>query len=270
MVNSVTQDLGRNEIDALSRIRYAKLYMQLYVIKKITEFESKGMSVSREEFKTQILAEIRENLLKNPVEYIRTHDLGEYDHLRFKLNSNPGVFMKYGFVSSCGNVAAAFAHEFGKISNDEIMFLHSTKWDHLEDGMSGHTVPCVRMEDNQWIMVEPQINPKTGVFTRLIRDQDFQPGKTIEHLLPSMVGQPYVITERSDKNYSDYKQFMAQAGRVPHDQAQKFINNLADIMIAKGAHSSVYISPKSQVSLSKRAIQKTMEIIWRDKRRGMK
>ena len=242
--DGIKQELTKDEIGKLGKIRHSIKYIEMYIMKKIQEFEKNGTPLNFTEFKSDIVTEIRHGLLANPEKYKSTHKLDEYDDIRFQLNAMPHVFMKYRFFASCGNAAAAFADVNTKIPPEDIMFLNSTRWDHLNDGMMGHVVPCVRLFDGSWMMVEPQANPrKNRPFIQLIRKKDFQPGKPVEHLLSSMKGQPHIITKITETNYSNHQQFMTQASRVPADKAREYRSGLDDILIGRGAKSSVYISP---------------------------
>lgn len=242
--DGIMQELTKDEIGKLGKIGHSKKYIEMYIMKKIQEFEKNGTPLNFTEFKSDIVTEIRHGLLANPEEYISTHKLDEYDDIRFQLNAMPHVFMKYRFFASCANAAAAFADVNTKIPPEDIMFLNSTRWDHWNDGMMGHVVPCVRLFDGSWMMVEPQANPrKNSPFIQLIRKKDFQPGKPIEHLLSGMRGQPHIITKITETNYSNHQQFMTQASRVPADKAREYRSGLDDILIGRGAMSSVYISP---------------------------
>ncbi len=243
--NSIKQQLSPQEIDSITNIQDALLYIQLFIVKQIIHSEKSGTQYNQQEFEKNILKEIRQ-ILANPKEYKKTHNLDEYDKLRFTLDGE--TIMKYRFYSGCGNAASAFKYVNSTLNtpipDKDIKFLHSTKWSNLSDGQIGHTVPCVRLSDGNWLMIEPQKHPKKGSFSKTINQDDFQVGKPIYHILShSQQTQPYMITNISSENFYDFEKFLSTASRVSEKQAQEFISKIDKILIGKGAHSSVYINP---------------------------
>ena len=105
--------------------------------------------------------------------------------------------------------------------------MFTTVWDHLLDGRSGHTVPCVELNNGDWIIIEPRNNtfPK-GEFTKRISKDDFQVGKPFKHLMTFRNGEPYMITAKLDKPFIDHDVFLEKASRVKLDEAQTFINQI--------------------------------------------
>ena len=184
------------------------------------------------EFKKTIGDEIKEivkaipKLSKEELE----KTLENYDDKRDKLNATPGIFMKYGFTTSCSNGAVAFIDEFTKEHPERkqyVKFMFTTVWDHLLDGRSGHTVPCVELNNGDWIIIEPRNStiPK-GEFTKRISKDDFQVGKPFKHLMTFRNGEPYMITAKLDEPFTDHDVFLEKASCVKLDKAQTFINQI--------------------------------------------
>ena len=156
--------------------------------------------------------------------------LENYDDKREKLNATPGIFMKYGFTTSCTNGAVAFINEFTKEHPERkqyVKFMFTTVWDHLLDGSSGHTVPCVELNNGDWIIIEPRNNTfPEGEFTKRISKDDVQVGKPFKHLMTFRNGEPYMITAKLDEPFIDHDVFLEKASRVKLDEAQTFINQI--------------------------------------------
>lgn len=201
------------------------------LFKKIQENEE-SHAKTPSEFKKTIGDEIKEivkaipKLSKKELETT----LENYDDKREKLNATPGIFMKYGFTTSCTNGAVAFINEFTKEHPERkqyVKFMFTTVWDHLLDGSSGHTVPCVELNNGDWIIIEPRNNtfPK-GEFTKRISKDDFQVGKPFKHLMTFRNGEPYMITAKLDEPFIDHDVFLEKASRVKLDRAQTFIKQI--------------------------------------------
>lgn len=61
---------------------------------------------------------------------------------------------------SCGHAAKAFCYLNSQLPTDrrlDIKILLSTNIDNLMDGMRGHTVPCIQMQDGKYHAFDPQI-----------------------------------------------------------------------------------------------------------------
>ena len=129
----------------------------------------------------------------------------------------------YRFICSCGTAAEAFKYENSLLNNDEkladIKFINSTRWDKFHDGMSGHTLPCIKLADGKYYAIDPQIpdNEPKFILSKL------EVGNNIYHLLPSMTGTPYMITNISDTNYRNWEIFIEEASRVSSDRAIDFL-----------------------------------------------
>mgnify|MGYP003288703893 CR=1 FL=1 len=112
--------------------------------------------------------------------------------------------MKNRLYVSCGNAAKAFYYVDQHLSDyipgaqnglldTQIMF--STDPEHLIDGMSGHTLPCIKMSDGKYHALDPQIPvDKKNPQLPLIQDEIVVGGQ-INHILPSIAekGRPYKI-----------------------------------------------------------------------------
>ena len=202
------------------------------LLKKIQENEETHAKTPSE-FKETIGDEIKEivkaipKLSKKELETT----LENYDDKRDKLNATPGIFMKYGFTTSCSNGAVAFIDEFTKEHPERkqyVKFMFTTIWDHLLDGSSGHTVPCVKLNKDDWIIIEPRNStiPK-GAFTKRISEDDFQVGKSFKHLMTFRNGEPYMITAKLDEPFIDHDVFLEKASRVKLEDAKKFLAQVA-------------------------------------------
>ena len=186
------------------------------------------------EFKKTIGDEIKEivkaipKLSKKELE----KTLENYDDKREKLNATPGIFMKYGFTTSCTNGAVAFIDEFTKEHpkrKQYVKFMFTTVWDKLLDGSSGHTVPCVELNNGDWIIIEPRNNTiPEGEFTKRISKDDFQVGKSFKHLMKFRNGEPYMITAKLDKPFTNHDVFLKKASRVKVEDAITFLAQVAE------------------------------------------
>ena len=242
------------------QLKHLEVFIWHIVIEEIQKKEKSIDKKEPAEFKATIIETIKENLKaitnlsKDQLETI----LNNYDEQREQLNATPEIFMKYGFTTSCTNSAAAFIHEFTKSypgTKDDVKFMFTTVWNHLLDGSSGHTVPCVKLNDNEWAVIEPRNEtiPK-DTFTKIISDDEFQVGKPFKHLMSHRNSEPYMITAILDKPYTNHEEFLEKASRVRPDKEQEFINSLDEIiMIANGAHSGVYVDPKKPDEIIKQS-----------------
>lgn len=131
----------------------------------------------------------------------------------------------YRFMCSCGAAAEAFKYENSLLSDDEklaskdIKFINSTRWDKLHDGLSGHTLPCIKLNDGEYYAIDPQLptNEPEFILSKL------QVGDNIYHLLSGMANTPYMITNISDTNYRNWNIFMKEASRVSSNRAIEFL-----------------------------------------------
>ena len=132
--------------------------------------------------------------------------------------------MKNRLYVSCGNAAKAFCYVDQHLSDyipgaqnglldTQIMF--STDPEHLIDGMSGHTLPCVKMSDGKYHALDPQIpvNKKNSELP-FIQDEIIV-GGNINHILPSIAenGRPYkimkIVTPKElETTYLDFGKFL--------------------------------------------------------------
>ena len=136
--------------------------------------------------------------------------------------------MKYGISTSCANAAAAFAYEFkNKYDNQEICFLDTTRWSNLINGRVGHVVPCVKLDKDNWIMVEPLIENKDNKVYKIIPKQDMAFGKSLEHLIDHHKGEPYMIVNISNTLPTNHQYFLQYCSRVKLEDAKKFLAQVA-------------------------------------------
>lgn len=112
--------------------------------------------------------------------------------------------MKNRLYVSCGGAAKAFYYVDQHLSDyipgaqnglldTQIMF--SNDPEHLIDGKSGHTLPCIKMSDGKYHALDPQIPvDKKNPQLPLIQDEIVVGGQ-INHILPSIAekGRPYKI-----------------------------------------------------------------------------
>lgn len=208
-----------------------KAQFNMFVIKKIHEYEDKNSNKNPADFKQDVLNTIIQNLndyddpQKDKTENIFNQPLTEeYNNMREALNDKPYIFMKYGISTSCANAAAAFAYEFqNKYKNQEICFLDTTRYTNLIDGRVGHVVPCVKRDKDNWIMVEPLIENKDKKVYKIIPKQDMAVGKSFEHLIDHHKGEPYMIVNISDTLPTDHQYFLKYCSRVKLKDAKAFL-----------------------------------------------
>ena len=207
----------------------------MFVIKKIHEYEDKNSNKNPADFKQDVLNTIIQNLndyddpQKDKTENIFNQPLTEeYNNMREALNNKPYIFMKYGISTSCANAAAAFAYEFkNKYDNQEICFLDTTRWSNLINGRVGHVVPCVKLDKDNWIMVEPLIKNKDNKVYKIIPKQDMAVGKSLEHLIDHHKGEPYMIVNISNTLPTNHQYFLQYCSRVKLEDAKKFLAQVA-------------------------------------------
>lgn len=144
---------------------------------------------------------------------------------RYKFGLTGEEIHNYRFICSCGTAAEAFKYENSLLSDDEkladtdLKFINSTRWDKLHDGLSGHTLPCIKLNDGEYYAIDPQLpnNEPEFILSKL------QVGDNIYHLLSGMTNTPYMITNIGDTNYRNWDIFMEEASRVSSDWAIKFL-----------------------------------------------
>ena len=236
--HSLMKKLSPDELDRYKHEtesnKHFRLYKNKIIIGKINEFEAAG-EYNQEDFENAVLKELR-ILDQNPEKYMDGHSLDDYDKLKFALTGEQ--IMKYRFYCSCGNAALAFAYvnstlsQEDRIPSDKLMFINSTHWKHLVDGMSGHTIPCVKMADGNFYALEPQkYHRKDGVEFIL---SEIAVGNKICHLLKSqdMVNhQPFMITritspDEYSKKYRDFDKFMADCSIVSPKAGKDFLESV--------------------------------------------
>ena len=145
-----------------------------------------------------------------------------YDEQKFALTGES--IMKNRLYVSCGNAAKAFCYVDQHLSDyipgsqnglldTQIMF--STDPERLIDGMSGHTLPCVKMSDGKYHALDPQIPvDKENPQLPFIQDE-IVVGGNINHILPSIAknGRPYkimkIVTPKElETTYLDFGKFL--------------------------------------------------------------
>ena len=243
LVHSLEKKLAPDEQDKYkkgqSNISF-RTHCNKIVINKINEFETNeknGKPYNRDDFENSVLNEIR-ILLQDPEKYMVEHTLDDFDDLKFALSGKN--IMKYRFYCSCGNAATAFAYvnstlpDNEKIPYENLMFITTTHWRNLDNGMSGHTIPCVKMADGNFYAVDPQryINGKVDFII-----SELKVGNKIYHLLKSeeMAGQPYMITgftspDEYGEKYSNFKRFLQEASMVSSGKGKVFLESIvADV-----------------------------------------
>ncbi|MFQ6695734.1 MAG: hypothetical protein ACLRFF_01365 [Alphaproteobacteria bacterium] len=221
---------GKTEHEPLEHL---DVFIWCVLFKKIQRNE-KSHAKTPSEFKKTIGDEIKEivKVIPKLSKKELKKNLKNYDDKRNKLNATPGIFMKYGFTTSCSNGAVAFIDEFTKEHSERkqyVKFMFTTVWDHLLNGRSGHTVPCVKLNNGDWIIIEPR-NPTfpKGEFTKRISKDDFQVGKSFKHLMTFRNGEPYMIRAKLDKPFTDHEVFLEKASRVSLEDAKKFLAQVAN------------------------------------------
>lgn len=219
-----------------TKFKKIKAQFNMFVIKKIHEYEDKNSNKNPADFKQDVLNTVIQNLndyddpQKDKTENIFNQPLAEeYNNMREALNDKPYLFTKYGISTSCANAAAAFAYEFKnkyKDSGIEICFLDTTRWSNLINGRVGHVVPCVKMDNVNWIMVEPLIENKDNKVYKKIPAQDMAVGKSFEHLIDHHKDEPYMIVNRSDRLPTNHQDFLKYCSRVTLEDAITFLSNV--------------------------------------------
>lgn len=232
---------------------YAEERFNLFVARKIQEYEENEKNGKKSDgFRQDILDNVRKSIaeIENPQpNNIFIQNMAEYNNIREQLNATPEVFMKYGFSSSCSNGAGAFVHEFIKtvenilksknlakeeikaeienIKKNDILFLETTKYTNLIDGHVGHVVPCVKLNTNNWIMIEARNETiQENVFIKEIPHSDMVVGKSFEHLIKKHKNEPYIIRGKSSENCTDHEKFLERS-RVPLEEAKEFLAQVA-------------------------------------------
>jgi len=136
--------------------------------------------------------------------------------------------MENHFCVSCGQAAKAFYYVYEQMKPDlpadaklDLMVLLSVDSEHKIDGMSGHTLPCVKLSDGKLHAIEPQIAPRK----KTDKDPGFDfvsddviVGKEIWHTLDSIkkIGRPYIVTkivtpEYHEETLSDFGRFLRES-----------------------------------------------------------
>ena len=211
-----------------------KARINMFVIKKIHEYED-DQTKKIEDFQKDIRDTIIQHLKdyddpqKDKTANIFNQSLAEYNNMREALNDKPYLFTKYGISTSCANAAAAFAYEFKNKYKDpgiEICFLDTTRWSNLINGKVGHVVPCVKLNEYKWLMVEPlHENVDNKVFQE-ISAQNFDIGESLEHLIDHHKDEPYMIVNISDTLPTDHEAFLRECSRVKVEDAIKFLSKV--------------------------------------------
>ena len=218
-----------------TKFKKIKAQFNMFVIKKIHEYEDKNSNKNPADFKQDILDTIIQNLndyddpQKDKTENIFNQPLTEeYNNMREALNDKPYIFMKYGISTSCANAAGAFAYEFkNKYENQEICFIDTTRYTNLIDGRVGHVVPCVKLNKDNWIMVEPLIENMDNKIYKIIPNQDLAVGKSFEHLIDHHKDEPYMIVNRSNTLPTNHQDFLKYCSRVRLEDAKTFLAQVA-------------------------------------------
>ena len=233
--HSVMSRLSPSELEQLKNIKQANLYIHNIILEKINEFElseQKGRYYDRDDFENSILSEIR-TALQDVKAYNAKHNLDNLDKMKFALDGK--TIHKYRFYASCGNAASAFAYENSTMDNgipeSDIMFLNSIRWDHLMDGLVGHTVPYIKLSDGKCYVFDPQINPRSNSELGFIVS-DIKTGDTIYHLLPSMQDVPYMVTsvqtpDEYRQKCSDFNCFLSNVSINISNFGKKFLERIA-------------------------------------------
>ncbi|MBR3782081.1 MAG: hypothetical protein IKL14_01680 [Alphaproteobacteria bacterium] len=260
LLNSIWGALSPEEQQKLKTIRATKPYyaeerFNLFVARKIQEYEENEKNGKKSDgFRQDILDNVRKSIaeIENPQpNNIFIQSTAGYNNIREQLNATPEVFMKYGISTSCSNAAGAFVHEFIKtvenilksknltkeeikaeidnIKKNDIIFLATTKYTNLIDGRAGHVVPCVKLNTNNWVMIEARNETiQENVFTKEIPDSDMVVGKSFEHLIKGHEDVPYIIKDISSENCTNHEDFLEHRSRVKLDDAQTFLAQVAE------------------------------------------
>lgn len=223
------------DLDPADDTKFEKIKAQfnMFVIKKIHEYEDKNSNKNPADFKQDVLNTIIQNLndyddpQKDKTENIFNQPLTEeYNNMREALNDKPYIFMKYGISTSCANAAAAFAYEFKNKYKDpgiEICFIDTTRWSNLINGRVGHVVPCVKLNEDKWLMVEPL---HENVDKKVFQEISAHKGESLEHLIDDHKGEPYMIVNISDTLPTDHQYFLKYCSRVKVEDAITFLSKV--------------------------------------------
>lgn len=231
---AIKDKIGRGNETETKPLRYIKIILQRFVIEKIqwNEDDNYKDKKSPEQFKKDIPEGTKEYLarIKDLPKDQLLKIIDKHNNVREALNAKPEIFMKYGISTSCANAAAAFAYEFKNKYKDpgiEICFLDTTRYTNLIDGGVGHVVPCVKLDKDNWIMVEPLIENKDNKVYKIIPDQDTAVGKSFEHLIDHHKDEPYMIVNRSDTLPTNHQDFLKDCSRVKVKDAITFLAHVA-------------------------------------------
>lgn len=219
-----------------------KIFSDMYILNKIYEnrykvIELKQIQDIREQqkqlnqFYDEQRVQIADGLAKKLINIANGGVDKDLENMKdFLKNLDPYKFgltgeeiHNYRFICSCGNAAEAFKYENSLLNNDEkladIKFITSTRWDKFHNGMSGHTLPCIKLADGEYYAIDPQLpdNEPKFILSKL------EVGNNIYHLLSGMTDTPHMITNISDTNYRNWGVFMEKAGRVSSDRAIDFL-----------------------------------------------
>lgn len=225
--SKLSSELSADKMEALKTNKNLEYYIINIVLHKINEFETAerpGPELTNEQrnkFETSVLNEIKV-LLQHPKEYAKTHSLEDLDPMKFSLSAEN--IIKYRFYVSCGNAADAFAYKNEQLGQNRmpLTFLHSTRWNHLMDGMVGHTIPRIQLPDGKYVALDPQTRDVKFITSEM------KVGNKIYHLLPGHKGIPYMITEIRDTNYNNFGDFIKNASKVPYNKAIEFLETISD------------------------------------------
>ena len=156
---------------------------------------------------------------------------------------------------SCGNAAKAFCEINRRLGNPlDIKIMLSTRKDHLIDGMIGHTLPCIKMNDGKYHAVDPQIAPgsrENNKYGFEFIKEDIVKGGIVHHLLKStnLIGYDFIITDivsveehEDPKKLSNFHNFIKRSTII--DKKTQFI--LSSLSMVKIDYSD---SNKYQESL---------------------
>lgn len=224
---AIKEKIGRGNETETKPLRYIKIILQRFVIEKIQRNEDKGKK-SPEQFKKDIPEETKKYLatIKDLKEDQLLEIIDKHNNVREALNDKPYIFMKYGISTSCANAAAAFAYEFKNKYKDpgiEICFIDTTRYTNLIDGRVGHVVPCVKLNEDKWLMVEPL---HKNVDNKVFQEISAHKGESLEHLIDHHKGEPYMIVNISNTLPTDHEAFLSECSRVKLKDAIKFLSKV--------------------------------------------
>lgn len=225
---AIKDKIGRGNETETKPLRYIKIILQRFVIEKIqwNEDDKNKDKKSPEQFKKDIPEETKEYLatIKDLSKSKLLEIIDKHNNVREALNDKPYLFMKYGISTSCANAAAAFAYEFqNKYKNQEICFIDTTRYTNLIDGRVGHVVPCVKLNEDKWLMVEPL---HENVDNKVFQEISAHKGESLEHLIDHHKGEPYMIVNISDTLPTDHQAFLRECSRVKVEDAIKFLSKV--------------------------------------------